>query len=69
MNAIKIVKLFNQELFQEKKLDNIRKKELVNIRHINATLVFHMLFGQISYIFVTVVAFGALIGFNRLDLS
>lgn len=39
------------------------------IRRINMALVFHMMFGFSSYSIMMLVSFGALVGFNKLNLS
>ncbi|CAL6024639.1 Xenobiotic-transporting_ATPase / Multidrug resistance-associated protein [Hexamita inflata] len=69
INAIKVIKLFNTEQFQEKRIENARKQELSFVRKANLAYSGHSTTGFTGYLVMSVVGFGALIVFDKFDIS
>ncbi|CAL6005654.1 Xenobiotic-transporting_ATPase / Multidrug resistance-associated protein [Hexamita inflata] len=69
INAIKVIKLFNTEQFQEKRIENARKQELSFVRKANLAYSGHSTTGFTGYLVMSVVGFGALIAFDKFEIS
>ncbi|CAL6070124.1 Xenobiotic-transporting_ATPase / Multidrug resistance-associated protein [Hexamita inflata] len=69
INAIKVIKLFNTEQFQEKRIENARKQELSFVRKAGHAYSGHSLTGFTGYLVMTALGFGALIAFDKFDIS
>ncbi|CAL6014554.1 Xenobiotic-transporting_ATPase / Multidrug resistance-associated protein [Hexamita inflata] len=69
LNAIKVIKLFNSEQFQEKRIENARNQELKYIQRTSFAFTGHMSTGFTSYMIMSTIAFGALIGFDKLEIT
>lgn len=69
LNAIKVVKLFNTEMFQEKKILNIHDKELAHIRTAGTAFSVMVTGGSTSYIPMIMLTFGVMILKKRLDMT
>ncbi|CAL6093007.1 Xenobiotic-transporting_ATPase / Multidrug resistance-associated protein [Hexamita inflata] len=69
LNAIKVIKLFNTEQFQEKRIENARIQELKYVQKASFAFTGHLSTGFTSYMIMSTIAFGALIGTDRFDIS
>ncbi|CAL6025720.1 Xenobiotic-transporting_ATPase / Multidrug resistance-associated protein [Hexamita inflata] len=69
LNAIKVVKLFNTEQFQEKRIENQRIQEMKYVAIASNAFSGHFITGQISNIIMAVISFGSLIALNKLDIT
>ncbi|CAL6042077.1 Xenobiotic-transporting_ATPase / Multidrug resistance-associated protein [Hexamita inflata] len=69
LNAIKVIKLFNTEQFQEKRIENARIQELKYVQKASFAFTGHLSTGFTSYMIMSTIAFGALIGTDRLDIT
>ncbi|CAL6032246.1 Xenobiotic-transporting_ATPase / Multidrug resistance-associated protein [Hexamita inflata] len=69
LNAIKVIKLFNTEQFQEKRIENARIQELKYVQKASFAFTGHLSTGFTSYMIMSTIAFGALIGTDKFDIS
>lgn len=68
LNAIKVVKLFNTEKFQQQRISNCRKNEFKSISKASYIFSGHITIGFNSGGMMSMVAIGSLIGLNRFDI-
>ncbi|CAL6060898.1 Xenobiotic-transporting_ATPase / Multidrug resistance-associated protein [Hexamita inflata] len=69
LNAIKVIKLFNNEQFQERRIQNNRIQELYLVKKACQAYAGHQTTGFTSYLMMSMLGFGALIAFNKFDIS
>ncbi|CAL6009948.1 Xenobiotic-transporting_ATPase / Multidrug resistance-associated protein [Hexamita inflata] len=69
LNAVKVIKLFNMEQYHEKRIENARKQELKQVARASMAFTGHVSTGFTSYMIMATIAFGALIGLDRLDIT
>ena len=69
LNAVKIVKLFNTEKFQSKRIANCREDELRWVRKAAHAFEGHLTIGNTSISLFLIVMFGAMIGLNKFDVT
>ncbi|CAL6073137.1 Xenobiotic-transporting_ATPase / Multidrug resistance-associated protein [Hexamita inflata] len=69
LNAVKVIKLFNTEQFQEKRIENARIQELFYVKRASFAFAGHLTTGFTSYVVMSMIAFGSLIGLDKLDIT
>ncbi|CAL5976982.1 Xenobiotic-transporting_ATPase / Multidrug resistance-associated protein [Hexamita inflata] len=69
LNAVKVIKLFNTEQFQEKRIQNARVQELFYVKKASFAFAGHLTTGFTSYVVMSMIAFGSLIGLEKLDIT
>ncbi|CAL5976192.1 Xenobiotic-transporting_ATPase / Multidrug resistance-associated protein [Hexamita inflata] len=69
LNGIKVIKLFNLEQFQEKRIENARNEELKLVKTAGYALTGMLTSGFTSYNVMSLLAFGCLIAFDKLEIQ
>ncbi|CAL6011075.1 Xenobiotic-transporting_ATPase / Multidrug resistance-associated protein [Hexamita inflata] len=69
LNAIKVIKLFNTEQFQEKRIENARIQELKYVQKASFAFTGHMSASFPSFMIMSTIGFGALIGTDKFNIS
>ncbi|CAL6093018.1 Xenobiotic-transporting_ATPase / Multidrug resistance-associated protein [Hexamita inflata] len=69
LNAIKVIKLFNTEQFQEKRIENARIQELKYVQKASFAFTGHMSASFPSFMIMSTIGFGAFIGTDKFNIS
>ncbi|CAL6068134.1 Xenobiotic-transporting_ATPase / Multidrug resistance-associated protein [Hexamita inflata] len=69
LNAVKVIKLFNTEQFQEKRIENARVQELFYVKRASFAFAGHLTTGFTSFVVMSMIAFGSLIGLDKFDIT